>query len=73
MKNFLSNTAYDIIKWCCVIVIPALGEAYMRLANIWDLPYASQVNETALVLTFLLGAIIGISTAQYNKNKDIIK
>lgn len=68
MKNILSNRAYDIIKWIAIVVIPALGEAYVRLANVWNLPYGQQINETALVITFLLGALIGISTVQYNKN-----
>lgn len=68
MKNILSNGAYDIIKWIAIVVIPALGEAYVRLSNVWNLPYGQQINETALVITFLLGALIGISTVQYNKN-----
>lgn len=68
MKNILSNRAYDIIKWIAIVVIPALGEAYVRLSNVWNLPYGQQINETALVITFLLGALIGISTVQYNKN-----
>lgn len=68
MKNILSNRAYDIIKWIAIVVIPALGEAYVRLSNVWNLPYGQQINETALVITFLLGALIGISTVQYTKN-----
>ncbi len=73
MKSFLSDHAYEILKWVALIAIPALGEAYMRLANVWHLPYAQQVNETALILTFLIGALIGVSTVQYNKaiNSDI--
>lgn len=68
MKNILSNRTYDVIKWIAIVVIPALGEAYVRLATVWNLPYGQQINETALVITFLLGALIGISTVQYNKN-----
>lgn len=71
MNNLLSNKAYDILKWLALIVIPACGEAYARLANVWNLPYASQINETALVATFLIGALIGISTIQYNNGAKI--
>ncbi len=67
MKTLLNNKLYEVLKWIALIVIPSLGEAYVRLANVWNLPYGQQVNETALVVTFLLGALIGISTVQYNK------
>lgn len=73
MKSILSNKAYEILKWLGLIVIPALGEAYVRLANVWNLPYGQQINETALVITFVIGALIGISTIQYNKNTVDIK
>lgn len=67
MKTLLNDKLYEVLKWIALIVIPALGEAYVRLANVWNLPYGQQINETALVVTFLLGALIGISTVQYNK------
>ena len=68
MKTLLSDKVYEVLKWLALIAIPALGEAYVRLANVWNLPYGSQINETALIITFVLGALIGISTVQYNKN-----
>lgn len=68
MRSFLSDKVYEVLKWIALVAIPALGEAYIRLADAWNLPYAQQINETALVVTFILGAIIGVSTIQYNKN-----
>lgn len=68
MKTLLSDKVYEVLKWLALIAIPALGEAYVRLANVWNLPYGSQINETALIITFVLGVLIGISTVQYNKN-----
>lgn len=67
MKTLLPDKVYEVLKWLALIVIPAVGEAYARLANVWNLPYGQQVNETALIITFVLGALIGISTVQYNK------
>ena len=67
MKTLLSDKAYEVLKWVTVIAIPALGEAYTRLANVWGLPFGTQIAETALVITFILGALLGISTIQYNK------
>ena len=64
---FLSNATYDILKWVVMIVIPALTTAYVGLAAIWNFPYAEEVAKTSAVICTLLGALLGISTAQYNK------
>lgn len=62
-----SNKTYDILKWVCMIVLPALGTFYFAIAGIWGLPYAEQIVGTIAAVTTLLGALIGISTAKYNK------
>lgn len=63
----LPDKVYDILKWIVMIVIPALATAYVGLAAIWGFPYADEVAKTAAVVCTLLGALLGISTAQYNK------
>ncbi len=67
MKTLLPNKLYEVLKWLAIVAIPAFGEAYVRLSAVWNLPYGQQVNETALIVTFVLGALLGISTIQYNK------
>ena len=64
----LSNSTYDILKWIVMIVIPALTTAYVGLAAIWGFPYAEEIAKTSAVICTLLGALLGISTAQYNKD-----
>lgn len=64
----LSNNVYDILKWIVMIVIPALTTAYVGLAAIWGFPYAEEIAKTSAVICTLLGALLGISTAQYNKD-----
>lgn len=61
------NKLYDILKWICMIVLPACGTFYFAIAGIWGLPYAEQIVGTIAAVTTLLGALIGISTANYNK------
>lgn len=63
----LSNRVYDILKWCVMIAIPALTTAYVGLSGVWGWPYAEEVAKTSAVVCTLLGALLGISTAQYNK------
>jgi uncharacterized membrane protein YfcA len=65
----LSNRVYDILKWCVMIAFPALTTAYVGLSGIWGWPYAEEVAKTSAVVCVLLGALLGISTAQYNKQE----
>ena len=64
----LPDRIYDILKWLVCIVIPALTTAYVGLAAIWGWPYAEEVAKTSAVICTLLGAVLGISTAQYYKD-----
>ena len=63
----LKNEVYDILKWIVMIVLPALTTAYVGLAAIWGWPYATEVAKTSAVICTLLGALLGISTAEYRK------
>lgn len=66
----LNDRLYDILKWITMIVLPALATAYVGLAAIWGFPYADEVAKTTAVVCTLLGALLGISTAQYNKGEE---
>lgn len=66
----LSNGWYDILKWVTMIVLPALATAYVGLAAIWRWPYADEVAKTTAVICTLLGTLLGISTAKYNKSLE---
>ena len=66
----LSGKTYDILKWITMIVLPALATAYVGLAAIWGFPYADEVAKTTAVICTLLGALLGISSAQYYKDSD---
>lgn len=66
----LNNKVYDALKWIVIIVIPAVTTAYVGLAAIWHFPYAEEVAKTSAVICTLLGALLGISTAQYNKTNE---
>ena len=65
----LPDKLYDILKWVTMIVIPALATAYVGFAGIWGWPFADEIAKTAAVVCTMLGALLGISTAEYNKTK----
>lgn len=66
----LPDNAYDILKWACIIFLPALSTAYSALAGIWNLPFAEQIPATLTVISLFIGALIGVSSVQYNKGAD---
>ena len=66
----INSKVYDVLKWVTMIVLPALATAYVGLAAIWGFPYADEVAKTTAVICTLLGALLGISSAQYYKDSD---
>ena len=67
----ISNKVYDILKWIALIVLPALGTLYFSLSKIWGFPLGVEIVGTISAIDTFLGALLGISTAQYNKvNND---
>ena len=66
----MSNKVYDVLKWIAMYFLPAIGTLYFALSGIWNLPYGEQVVGTITALDTFLGVLLGISTAQYNKNSQ---
>lgn len=65
----MSNKVYDILKFIAQILLPALGTLYFALAKIWGFPYATEIVGTISAVDAFLGALLGISTANYNKEQ----
>lgn len=63
----MSNKMYDILKWIAQIFLPALATLYFGIAKIWNLPYSEEIVGTITAIDLFLGALLGISTIQYNK------
>ena len=68
----LPDKVYNALKWICLICLPALAVFYFTLAKIWGLPYGAEITATINAIAVLIGALIGISQIQINKenNKD---
>jgi len=65
----LPDRVYDCLKWIALICVPAVATFYVALAGVWGWPYAEEISKTANAITVLIGALIGISSAQYYKGK----
>lgn len=65
----LNDRVYDVLKWVALVALDAVGLFYKTLASIWSLPLGDEVIATCAALSLLVGTLIGISNAQYNKTK----
>lgn len=63
----MNNKVYNILKWVAMIALPALATLYLGLSNVWGLPYGEEVSTTITLVNTFLGAVLMISTNQYNK------
>lgn len=66
----MSNKVYDVLKEIAQVWIPAIATLYFALAEIWGLPYASEIVATLTAADAFLGAVLKISTVQYNKQRE---
>lgn len=64
---FTNSKIYDTLKWIALVALPALTAFWLTLANIWGFPYAEAIGATMAAVTTFLGAILGISSIQYQK------
>lgn len=63
-----NDKSYNLIKWIAQLVLPAAGTLYFALSQIWGFPYGEEIVGTITAVDVFLGALIGISTVQYNKS-----
>jgi hypothetical protein len=68
-KMKLSNKVYDVLKWVAMILIDALATAFSVIAQAWGAPMeiVTPIVITLTAIGTLIGALIGVSTANYNK------
>lgn len=63
----LPDKLYDILKWICVVCLPAAATCFYALDQIFGWGLAETVCGVIAAACTFLGAILGVSTAQYNK------
>ena len=64
----LPDGLYDVLKWLSLIFFNALGVLYKTIAAVWGLPFGEEIMTTCAAIALFIGALIGISTAQYQKD-----
>ena len=67
----LPDKVYGVLKWICLIAVPALSSLIVGLATLWgwNIPVDAIVGTLSLVTTFV-GAILGISNYNYDRSLE---
>ena len=65
----LSDKAYMVLKWLVLICLPACTTAFVGLDKVFGWGYGDEVAQVSAIVCTLVGTLIGISTAQYYKDK----
>ena len=63
----LPNKAFDVLKWVAILFLPALAILIRTVFAIWKIPFGEEISSTIIALQVFLGAILGVSTLNYNK------
>jgi multisubunit Na+/H+ antiporter MnhF subunit len=63
----LTGRLYDVLKWVALVALDAVGVAYEGLSTVWSLPYGDEVLKTCVILSVLIGSLVGVSAARYHQ------
>lgn len=66
----MSNKLYDILKWVCMVGLPAVACLWYTLGKVWGFPYIAEIGATIVAIDTFLGAILGISNIQYRTKQE---
>lgn len=70
----LPNWLYDLLKWLCILALPATKVAIPKLFEIWGWKLGNEIAETLDIIAVWLGTIVGIGCATYYaSNKDDVE
>jgi hypothetical protein len=66
----VTNKTYDRLKFVAMVVLPAVATLYLTLSALWGLPHPQEIAGTITAVNVFLGALLGISSANYNPSTD---
>ena len=63
------DKVYNVLKWVCIILLPATATLWFALGKVWGFPYLGEIEATIIAIDTFLGTLLGISTIAYHGNK----
>ena len=68
----IPNKIYDILKWVAIVALPAISTFIVVVGRIWNWgDIAGMIAQTITAVAVLLGALLGISAINYNKEEEL--
>ena len=70
---FKNNKVYDVLKWCCIIVIPAMITFFGVVGDTLNWSFTQPVLIISGAFNTMLGTILGIGNIKYKsmaENED---
>lgn len=64
----LPNEVYDVLKWICLVFLPAAITLFGVIGNTLGLGCTDTVLTIAVAVNTFLGSILGISNVSYNRS-----
>ena len=65
----MSNRTYDTLKFIALLIAPLVTFA-ASLVDIWGIPHGTEIVATLAAIDVLVGAVVAIAKAIYDKNKE---
>ena len=66
----LPNAVYDVLNYLCIIALPAIGTFVAAVGSDLGISDPDKVVKIIVAATALLGALLVINKAQYNRDQD---
>lgn len=66
----MSNKVYDQVRFCALVLFPALAVFYAVTGALWNFPLVDQVSGTLVAIDTFLGAVVLRSSKQYADDPD---
>lgn len=63
----MKNKTYDKLKFIAQVVLPLLATFYVTLAELWGLPFSTEISGTIMAVDTLMGGILMKLSSNYNK------
>ena len=68
---FNNSKIYDTLKWISTVVLPALATLVLAIGQIWNVTvWTVPIGATIAAVATFMGAVLGISSIQYAKQKE---
>lgn len=67
-----SDKTYTVLKWLCMVVLPSVAALTSAVMSLWNLATPetiAAITGTLSAVAAFIGALIGVSTAEYNRTR----